>query len=294
MHLPVIYEVRSLHEATWGGRSADGASPYRTHLREAKENWCMTQADAVVVLGEEMQDLVIERGISPRKVHIVPNCVDESIMELDTNSVDSAGVRLQLGVGPDETLLGYISNFSKREGQEFLVRTFKSALVQHPDWKLVLVGQGPEWNRVRALVGELGISAQVSLVGSVDRHEVAAWFRALDIFVVPRISDYAGDLVTPLKPFEAMALSVPVVASGLPAAKEILGFDCERGWLFEPGSSQGLIEALENVVQDPDTRIRKVALARSWVRENRSLKVMGEQYTQLYEEIMPDRTWQAL
>jgi glycosyltransferase involved in cell wall biosynthesis len=125
----------------------------------------------------------------------------------------------------------------------------------------------------------------VIFTGRVPHEAVLDHYALLDVFVVPRLSERAARLVTPLKPLEAMAAGVPLVTSDLPPLLEIIG-DGERGVAFAAGDSAALTEVLDDVRTDPDRRAKLAASAREWVVAERQWAANGERYAELYRRLI--------
>ena len=114
---------------------------------------------------------------------------------------------------------------------------------------------------------------------------VAGYYRQMDVFANPRVEERAARYITPLKPYEAMALALPVLVSDLPALREIVD-PPERGMVAPPGDPDGLAEAIARLVDDPDLRARLGAAGQAWVRRERSWAANGPRYREAYERIV--------
>lgn len=219
--VPWIYEVRGQEERTWLSRlpraqqgAAQSSEFYR--LAHAQEQRCIAEADHVIVLSQVLADSLVAQGHPREKISIVPNAVEESIF-LDDDRREDARRRLGLPAGP---LVGTVSALVGYEGLDYLIR----ALEFLPDqYRVLLVGDGSDRPRLERLAEELGFGERVIFAGRQPAAEVWQWYRALDVFVVPRRDTEVCRTVTPIKPVAAQALGVPVVASDLPALREVTG-----------------------------------------------------------------------
>nr|WP_298125414.1 glycosyltransferase family 4 protein [uncultured Pseudoxanthomonas sp.] len=266
--VPFVYEVRSYHEHTWRPLSDWVLDAPHTLRRIEQENRCMREADAVVTICETMKAGLVERGIPPEKVFVVPNSVDlEHFATPAQESVDALRENLGLGQGP---VVGYISNVSKREGHHVLLRAVAQALAQGVAIQCLVVGKGRELVQLRRLAQELGIESSVFFTGEVPHEQISAYYSLIDIFVVPRITDFASDFVTPMKPFEAMAMRRPLVVSDRPALIEIVGENEERGLIFPAGDHVALAQRLVELVGEPARAEAIVKAAREWIETSRS------------------------
>jgi glycosyltransferase involved in cell wall biosynthesis len=213
-----------------------------------------------------MRTDICERGTDPDKVFVVPNAVDTERFTPRERNQDLAA-RLGLGGGP---VVGYISNLGWREGIDVLLRGFAELRRHQPDAQCLVVGDGPERERLQALGDELGLGGSLVMPGHVPNQLIEDHYALFDLFVVPRVRDRASDLVTPLKPLEAMAMGLPLLVSDLPALREIAE-PGERGQVFEPESADSLAEVAVEMLGSPGELRRLADAGLAWVRAQRTL-----------------------
>ena len=282
--LPLVYEVRSLHEHTWAPAAEGTDEMPQTLLRRRREDQCMAIADHVVTIAEAMRDLLVRRGVSPDKVTVVPNAVDRHWFE-ESPRFEAEAAALRKRHGLRGTVLGYVSNLSGREGHAVLIEATGRLIAEGRDVSCLLVGDGPSRAALEAQVAAAGLAGRVVFTGNVPHDDVRAAYEAIDIFVVPRIADYASDYVTPMKPFEALALRRPLVMSDRPVANEIVGTE-ERGLLFRTGDASHLAHIVARLIDDGDTASRLGEAGRDWVRSARRWDRNAEAYRALYDVVI--------
>jgi glycosyltransferase involved in cell wall biosynthesis len=279
--LPLVYEVRGFFESLW---SRDPAWNERGELYErrlATEIRCMREADAVVTLSESMRAEIMSRGIDGAKVHVVPNGVDVSAFHPAQRRDDLVA---ELGL-EDRFVVGYVSNLDHwREGHETLIRAAARLRADGVPAVALIVGDGNRRAELERLAEAEGAGDAVLFTGRVPHDRVLDYYRLLDVFVVPRIAERAARLVTPLKPFEAMAAGLPVVVSALAPLLEIVG-DGERGRAFPPGDADALAEVLAELWRDPDTRSELAKRARDWVVAERQWSANAARYAAIYAAV---------
>ena len=278
--IPWIYEVRSFHEHTWTNDHFQAETSIHTKLRMDKENSLMNRATHVVTISDSMKEAIIERGIPKDKITVVPNAVDTDYfkpMKKNSKLINSLGLK-------NKTVLGYISNMSYREGHDVLIRAFKTISKQVEDSILLLVGNGREKENLESLVEQLNLSDKVIFTGNVDHSLIKDYYASIDLFVVPRRRDYAADLVTPLKPYEAMGMKIPLLMSDRAALKEIIGE--ERGFIFKTEDEDDLANVAISCLKDKDECSRRANIAHEWLIANRTWDMNAEIYKQLYKEIL--------
>jgi glycosyltransferase involved in cell wall biosynthesis len=282
--LKVVYEVRGFLEETWLSRTGgDGIATDRYRLGRAVETACMAAADAVVTLSDTMKAEVVERGIPAGKVTVVPNAVDPR--RFQPRPRDEA-LFARLGFRRGETVLGYVSSLVAYEGIAYLLEATRILRDRGRRVRLLLVGDGEERGSLEDLAARLGLLERgiVRFTGRVPHGEVGAYYSVIDVFVVPRTNDRVSQLVTPLKPYEAMAMERCLVVSGVGALLEIIKAG-ETGQSFIPEDPTSLADEVEPLLDDPAERARLGANAREWVMANRTWRRNGELYRALYESI---------
>lgn len=276
--LPLVYEFRSFHDATWTGRQElhDRGETYLR--RRAAESLVMDAADVVLTLNEAMRDELVRMGCSPDKIFLVPNGVDLDHFEPRPRPAELAA---RFGLD-DLPTFGYVSNMDhRREAQETLVRASAELKSRGLEFRCVIVGQGPRQEMIEALAHELDVADCVVFTGAADHLHVADYYGLIDVFVIPRTVERAASLVTPLKPFEAMAMGKPIVISDLPALREIAAPE-ERGLVFPPDDAVGLADAVQRLFEDPGLAERLGAAGRNWVVNNRQWYMNGPRYVEAF------------
>jgi glycosyltransferase involved in cell wall biosynthesis len=283
--IPVAYEVRGFLEETWLSRigaAVEGSDRYRA-AREV-ETASMRRAAAVVTLSETMRaDILARGGIAPERVTVIPNAVD---LERFTPGPRDAALAAQLGIESGETVVGYISSFTAYEGIGFLIQAVALLRRRGHRVRLLLVGDGEERSKLEAIAAETGLRANggVIFTGRVPHGDVERYYRTIDVFVVPRTNDRVSRLVTPLKPYEAMAMQKALVVSDVGALLEIVEDDV-TGRSFQAEDTASLANVIEALVDDAPARERLGAAAREWVAANRTWAQNGRRYVDLYQRL---------
>jgi glycosyltransferase involved in cell wall biosynthesis len=281
--LPVVYEVRGFWEDTWLSRHA-GTKDLKLsdrYLRtRALETHCMKSADLVVTLGEAMREEILERGVDPDKVIIVPNGVSEEFLRPLPD--DQGKLKASLGIKPGEHVVGLVSSLVAHEGIGTLLEAVKILGDRGVRTRALIVGDGPERPALQRQAAALGIDA--IFPGRVPMSQVRAYHAVLDAFVVPRTPDRVCQLVTPLKPVEAMASGLPVVVSGVRALSEIVN-DKVTGLVSAPLDATALADALSGLLDNPDLRAELGANAREWVARDRTWAHNAARYREAYERL---------
>lgn len=244
-NIPFVYEIRAFWEdaAVDHGTCKEGDLRYK--LTRAMENYVIKHADAVFTICEGLKRDLLARGVAPEKVTIIPNAVNVEQFSLISSKNET--LLAQLGL-EDKTVLGFLGSFYGYEGLDVLIQGLALLKQDHPNIHLLLVGGGPEDDKLKALVKDLGLSDSVSFTGRVPHDQVKDYYSLVDYLVYPRKNMRLTDLVTPLKPLEAMAQGKVVIASDVGGHKELI-VDKKTGYLFSADSAQSLCDKVNEIMQ---------------------------------------------
>ncbi|WP_243723105.1 glycosyltransferase family 4 protein [Actinomadura sp. 7K507] len=275
--LPVVYEVRGFLEDSWLSRDPSHSETdefYR--LTRELETRRMAEADAVVTLGEAMRAEIASRGIPEEKIAVVPNGVDDAFLE---PLPDPGDLRERLGIAADAAVVGLTSSFYGYEGIDTLIDAAALLRDRGAPVTLLLVGDGPERPALERRAAGHGVHAVFT--GRVPMESVRRFHAVLDVFAVPRRADRVCQLVTPLKPIEAMAGGIPVIASEVRALREIVEPGV-TGALTVPEDPEAWANCLEGVAYSPERRQKIGQAAREWVRAERTWRAVTAGYRTAY------------
>ena len=282
---PLVYEVRGFLEASWtseAGIAETAEAAETTRRRYATEARVMAIADGITTIGMAMRDELVARGVPAEKIVVVPNGVDPEAFQPTEPDPE---LRARYGLG-DRWVFGYVSNMDHfREGHEVLIEATARLVAAGRSVACLLVGDGLLRARLEARVTAAGLRSSVIFTGKVPYDQVRAHYALLDAFVIARVPDRAARFVTPLKPYEAMAIGLPLVVSDLPALTEIAAPD-ERGLAFPAGDSAALAATLERLIDQPRLSADLAAAGRAWVLAERTWAANGVRYRDLYEAIL--------
>lgn len=282
LDVPVVYEVRGFFESLWTKDTAWAERAEVYDRRRAAEAHCLRQAAAVVTLSESMKGDIVARDVDPDHVHVVPNGVDASAFVPVARDEE---LSKQLGLA-GRFVFGYVSNLDHfREGQELLIDAALELRRRGVDATALIVGDGKRRELLEKHAQEQQAGDAVHFTGRIPHDEVSQYYAQLDVFVIPRVDERAARLVTPLKPYEAMALGVPLVVSDLPALQEITG-EGDRGETFVTGDASSLADVLERLAASSERRAELAARARSWVLDNRTWAHNDALYARIYETVL--------
>ena len=281
-HIPVVYEVRAFWEdgAASHGTHAEGGPRYRaTRLVETR---ALRRADAVTTICEGLRREIVARGIAEEKVTVIPNAVDCDAFRGAGRADPALAARLGLAGG---IVLAFLGSFYSYEGLDLLLRALPLMRREEPDIAVLLVGGGPEEERLQALAHDLGLGPAVVFAGRVPHREIGRYYDLADMLVFPRVSRRLTELVTPLKPLEAMAQERVVAASDVGGHRELIR-DRETGYLFPPDDPGRLAEGVLAALRDRASWPRIRANAVRYVDAERSWRHSVERYREVYARVL--------
>jgi len=265
--IPVVYEVRALWEDAAASHGTHSKTGLRYRVTRFVETHALRRADAVTTICEGLRADAIARGVPSDKVTVIPNAVDRNTFS--GPGVPDRALAASLGLC-GKTVLAFFGSFYSYEGLDLLLRSVPNIRRQRPDIAVLLVGGGPEENNLCALAKELELGESVVFPGRVPHEEMKRYYNLADLLVFPRVSVRLTELVTPLKPLEAMAQERIVVASSVGGPRELIR-DRETGYLFPPDEplhlAKGVLAALADRSSWPRIRARAVQFIdseRSW------------------------------
>lgn len=206
--------------------------------------------DRIIVLSNSMKQQVIRKyGVSSHKIQVIYNGVEiEKFTQPDKENFAKEKQHIS-----ERFVIGYVGTFYKWQGVEDLARSFSSVVKRRDDVRLLMVGEGPEFENVKNIIGELDIGNKVTLTGSVPPDEVPYYIGAMDIFIVPRPSTSETETAVPLKVLEAMAMGKPIVATNVGGLAEVIE-DGVNGILTEPGNTGQLADKILSLVDNESLR----------------------------------------
>ena len=279
MGIKSIYEVRGLWEVTRISRQPDWEGTEYFNMMQSMELQAALDADAVICITEALKEEMIRRGVPGDKIRVVPNGVD---VDRFVPRAPNQELKARLGLG-GKKIIGYIGSVVDYEGLDYLMRAASQLDKKGvADFAVLIVGDGAVLEDVKELARELGIlDGLVTFTGRVPHEEVEDYYSIIDIAPFPRKSLPVTEMVSPLKPFEAMAMEKIVLASNVAALAEIVQ-DGVNGFLFQKDDVDDLTAKLEMLLGDG---AGQGLGPRQWVIENRSWHEITKKLDELYKEL---------
>lgn len=280
--IPMLYEIRAFWEdaAVGNGTGREGDLRYRLiHMLETR---AARRANAVAVICEGLRRDLVERGIDPAKIVVSPNGVD---MEMFGTPVPpDQELRSRLGLdGAD--VVGFVGSFYDYEGLDHLIGAMPSLVAARPGVRLLLVGGGPREKALKAQALVSPAAEAIRFVGRVPHDEVEKYYSLIDILAYPRKAMRLTELVTPLKPLEAMAQGRLVAASSVGGHRELIE-DGVTGALFPPDDPPAIAHALARLLAERDCWPERRRAARAFVEQERNWATNVTRYLPVYQNLL--------
>jgi PEP-CTERM/exosortase A-associated glycosyltransferase len=281
--IPVVYEIRAFWEDAAVDHGSTREDSLRYRLTRALETWAVKHADAVTVICEGLRRDLVSRGIPKEKITVIPNAVD--IEKFEMGGKPDPELKLKLGLGSSR-VLGFIGSFYAYEGLDLLIAALPAIVRQIPDVKVLLVGGGPQDAALKQQVMALDLKDRVIFTGRVPHAEVNRYYDLVDVLVYARHPMRLTDLVTPLKPLEAMAQGRLMVASDVGGHKELID-DGKTGVLFRAGDVDDLAVKVVSLLQGEQGWDALKQAGRRFVETERNWAASVARYRDVYGSLVP-------
>lgn len=280
--IPLVYEIRAFWEdaAVGNGTGTEGSLKYR--LTRGLENHVVRAADAVVTICEGLRADLVARGVAPGKVTVMPNGVDLALF--GTPLARDPVLAAELGF--DGPVIGFIGSFYDYEGLDDLIEAMPRLVRRVPNAKLLLVGGGPREAALRAQAAASPVAGAIRFVGRVPHHEVDRYYALCDVMAYPRKASRLTDLVTPLKPLEAMAQGKLVAASEVGGHRELVTHGL-TGTLFAADDPTACADALAALLEGRAGWDAMRAAGRAHVASNHDWARNALRYPDVYQMLAP-------
>ena len=254
-------------------------------LSERLEIEAARNSDHVFTITNALRDILIEEGIEAEKVSVLPNAVDPERFDISDRDKE---LEAELGY-QDKVVIGYIGSFVEYEGLELLLEAVAQLKNELGDtFRLMLVGDGSVHEKLRRMSRFLAIDDIVTFTGRVSYDEVERYYSLIDIVPLPRLGLRVCELVSPLKPFEAMGTGKVLITSDVAALAEIVD-DGKTGLLHRKDDAAHLAEKLKEAITDSELREKLGQQAREWVCETHSWDVISSRVTEVYTRLLEEK-----
>ncbi len=280
--IPVVYEIRAFWEdaAVDHGTTTEGSIRYR--LTRNMETRVIKETDAVTTICEGLKKDIVARGIPEEKIGVIQNAVDITRFSASIEKDSELQKKFDL---EGKFVIGFIGSFYAYEGIPQLINALGLLSSTRNDVVLMLVGGGPQEANVKQLIKEKKLEDKVILPGRVPHEDVHRYYSLVDIFAYPRLPMRLTELVTPLKPLEAMAQKRLVVASDVGGHRELIE-NGKTGILFQAGNPKALADAIAELINNSESWDAMRDAGRKYVEDVRSWENSVANYEGIYRKLI--------
>jgi glycosyltransferase involved in cell wall biosynthesis len=279
--LPFIYEMRGLEDLMRVSKDPSFVATERYQFLTMLEREVCLQAERVFVITDALRREMAARGVPDERMLVVPNGVHSDRFVPQERDKD---LEDQLGVA-GKTVIGYAGGLVHYEGLEVLLDAVAALKQRRSDFHVVVVGDGQHERSIRALAAKLRLDDVVTFTGRVPHKQVKRYLSLFDITPFPRQPLPVCELISPIKPFESMAMAKAVVVSSVAALTEIVQ-DGKTGLVFTKGEAADLARTLEQLLDSPDLRATLGRAAREWVVAERDWTKIVPAVDEAYRQIL--------
>ena len=279
--IPVVYEIRAFWEDAGVDQGTYTEGSLKYNLVRAVETWVCKKVDHVITLCNGIKSDLIERGVPSWKLTPVFNGINQT----DFKPCPADAHYRKLWKLDGKKVIGFIGSFYRYEGLDVLIQAYARVASAHSDVVLLLVGAGEMESELKAQVRQLNLADKVIMPGQIPHQRIAGVYALIDILSYPRHAIRLTDLVTPLKPLEAMAMGKALVASDVGGHRELIQ-DNETGLFFPAGDSRSLATKLERLLNDKNLRQRLASNGVAWVKKRHTWEKTAFVYPQIYNKAM--------
>lgn len=281
LKLPMVYEIRAFWEdaAVDHGTYTEGS--WRYNLTKYIETLVCRSADHVCILCNGLKQDLVSRSIPERKITPVFNGVDPDQLK-PTPPDDEYKKQWRL---EGKKVIGFVGSFYRYEGLDLLIEAFSKISQENKNVVLLLVGGGEMKEELERLSVKLHVLDKVVMPGRIPHERIAGVYSMIDILTYPRYSMRLTELVTPLKPLEAMAMGKAIVASDVGGHKELI-VNNKTGLLFRAGDAEHLYERVIEILSDDDLKISLQKKGLEWVKKKHTWETTTFVYHKIYNELL--------
>jgi glycosyltransferase involved in cell wall biosynthesis len=278
-NVPLVLELRDL----WPDYLADMGlvSGLALDLLFRLERWLLQDADEVVVVTRSFRQKLIEKGVTPERIHVFPNAVDPDLYYREEVTPPVP----ELVRADGDFLVGYLGNFGRSQGLESVVEAAAILAEKDSSVRIVLTGDGPQRESVE-LAAQRVPGGLVTVRGPIPKNQTRAYYNCLDACLVPLAPFPTVQETIPSKLFEIMACETPVVASLGGEGRRVVQ-ESDSGVVSDPGSPASIAEGILQIRRArPEERARMGARGRAYVLQHFSRDVIAKEYHELLVSVV--------
>lgn len=281
LKIPVVYEIRAFWEDAAVDHGTYSENSWKYNVTKKLETWVCRHARHVAILCNGLKNDLIKRGIGGDKITCIFNAINPDDFKPcppDNEFLEEWGLK-------GKKVIGFVGSFYRYEGLDLLIESFSRVAALYPDAMLLLVGGGETENELKVTVQKLNLQKRVVMPGRIPHDRIPGVYALVDILAYPRYSMRLTELVTPLKPLEAMAMGKVLVASDIGGHRELITNN-ETGVLFRAGKVEELTEAIVKLLEDKAFYEDIREKGNQWVRKKHIWSKTTAAYVDVYNRVV--------
>ncbi|MGC2112257.1 MAG: glycosyltransferase [Candidatus Korobacteraceae bacterium] len=276
--LPFVYEIRAFWEDAAVDQERTTSTSLRYRLIRGLETYVARRAEAVTAIAQPMLDDLRQRGVPAEKLFHVPNGVDaDQFVPLAREKQLARKVGVE-----DSVVFGFFGSLYRYEGVAWLIRAASVLHSRGCRFKVLIIGSGEEEAAIRDAIDKHQAGHYVHTLPRVPHDEIRKYYSIVDVMVFPRLSVRLTELVTPLKPLEALSLEKSVLASDVGGHRALLEGE-KTALLFRSGDVDDFCRQAERLIASPALRRQLGEEGRNVVLRDWDWKVVAQRYQRIYE-----------
>jgi glycosyltransferase involved in cell wall biosynthesis len=262
IHIPILLNLQE-------GKNLQ----HQPFLLRQMRNLAIGAADYAVVISTYLKKYLIAEGFPEDRIFLLPNGVSHF------NPGDSESTKSSLGI-TDEKVIITVSRLVEKNGIRDLIEGFAQVKRDHPNLKLVIIGEGPLKHDLYEKVKKLGIENAVVFVGSVPHEKIANYLSCADIFIRPSYSEGLGSAF-----LEAMIAGVPIIGTPVGGITDFL-IDGKTGLFCKPGDPESIAHATSKLLENASLRQQLIDEAQILVSTSYTWNSIAATFKKIYELVL--------
>ena len=280
--IPSIYEIRGFWHYTRASKEEGYRESEHFKMIHNLELQAAKNASHVFAITNGIRNKLIEGGVDKESISLLPNGVDVdkfTNLRKDLKLINALSLK-------GSVVIGYIGAFVDYEGLDYLIKAIEKIKNKGlSNFKVLLVGDGLISKDLKILSKQLGLDNYIIFMGRIPHEDIEKYYSIMDIMVYSRKGFEVCELVSPLKPLEAMAMKKTILASSVKALSEMI-IPNETGLIHEKDNIDDLANELYKLIISKELRDRLSNNAYDWVRENRTWKSISKIVDVQYKKLI--------
>lgn len=268
LRLPVVLEVN----ATFAGKFGCRFHVCYPNALKYCERISLANASVVVVVSNALRNCVIDQGIEPHKVLVLPNAINELKCRRAEQAAEKNSPKLRATLGIEsEFVIGFVGSLRRWHGIDFLIQAIPDIIQACPSAQFLIIGSGEMEAEFNDFVTREKLSSKIVLHSAVDHDAVFDYLAIMTIGLMPDSNQFGS----PMKILEYMSMGVVPVAPDVEPIHEIME-DRINGMIFQQRNQFAFVEAISTMYEDRELRLKLANNGMGYVKTHRLWRINAE------------------